>query len=89
MSKYECGYCLTMFDEHSGGTDMCPLCCSKTLGIVDNTFVHDDDYALEVETDYSLQRLCRSLKLLSFSFSEEDKREFFKGLKTIRDYSID
>ena len=54
MSKYECGYCLTMFDEHSGGTDMCLLCCSKTLGIVDNTFVHDDDYALEVETDYSL-----------------------------------
>jgi hypothetical protein len=26
---------------------------------------------------------------LSFFFLEEDKREFFKGLKTIRDYSID
>jgi len=28
-------------------------------------------------------------KAIVLFFSEEDKREFFKGLKTIRDYSID
>jgi hypothetical protein len=54
MSKYECGYCLTMFDEHEGGTELCSICSTSLLGVSDDAYVHDDDYALEVETDYSL-----------------------------------
>ena len=34
----------------------------------DDTYVDEEDYALEVETDMSLQSLCKSLKRLFFFF---------------------
>jgi hypothetical protein len=56
MGKYECGCCLVMFDEHKGGTELCSLCSHSLLNVnvEDNTYVHEDDYALEVETDLSV-----------------------------------
>ena len=56
MGKYECGCCLVMFDEHKGGTELCSLCSYSMLNVTveDNTYVHEDDYALEVETDLSV-----------------------------------
>jgi hypothetical protein len=45
-----------MFDEHKGGTELCSLCSYSMLNVTveDNTYVHEDDYALEVETDLSV-----------------------------------
>jgi hypothetical protein len=59
MGKYECGCCLVMFDEHKGGTELCSLCslcslCLLNVNVEDNTYVHEDDYALEVETNLSV-----------------------------------
>ena len=52
----------------------------------DDTYVDEEDYALEVETDMSLQSLCKSLKRLFFSFCYcflQKKKNIFKTIKFI------
>lgn len=53
---YECGMCLIMFKEHSNQTDHCNLCYNSLLNFKDleDVYVHEDDYALEVETDLTI-----------------------------------
>ena len=55
---YECGACLTLFKEHDSQTDYCSLCYDSMLSLKDmeDVFVDESDYALEVESDLSFLR---------------------------------
>ena len=81
---HECSTCLTMFVEHHDQTAECNLCFSSLLTYRDiaDAFVHEDDYALEVETDLTIQSIKTMKGYVNIFFSL-----FFLNYKVY--YSID